>query len=139
MPARDAQSPSGRSKTIMPTTAEKLAAAREPLARIGITLVVNTGVVTRGDAWCDAVEKHGERIAHIYIEDGEWRRGEPWQQDLFRDRAWHPLRMLRVSYPWANVKFGAVVARILLACGLNVQWNGSGESAIQIRLDGGAA
>jgi hypothetical protein len=110
---------------------ERLAAAREPLAKLGITLVVNTGVVTRGDAWCDAVERHGEWIAHIYLEDGQWIRGEPFYDGR---NGWEPAQVLRVSYPWNNRKAGFAIARVLQACGLNIQWDGRGESAIQIRL-----
>jgi hypothetical protein len=132
---RRPQSIQERSKTIMPTTQDRLARTREVLAQAGITLVVNTGIVTRGDAWCDAVEKHGEKIAHLYIEDGAWRHGEPWQQELGHQREWHPLRMLKVSYPYKNHKMGFAIARVLKAAGLNVQWSGDATQAIQIHLD----
>lgn len=105
--------------------------AAADLAQHGIALVRSANGQDSGDAWCDAVEQHGERIALIHIVDGEWLP-RPRQRAWRRQQGWFDVTQLKVSYPWEDVETGAVVRAALVAQGLRVEWAGSGRDAIHI-------
>lgn len=121
--------------TATQTVKEALDAAAADLAEAGLTLVISTRQMTSGDAWCDAVEKHGGRIALIHFEGGWWERGRPHVRDDFRNRAVIPLSRLYVSFPWDDAEAGACIRDTLNAHGLKVEWSGDPTNAVQIHLN----
>jgi len=116
--------------TTTQTTRQALETAGADLTRQGITLVLSAGPKTTGDAWCDATEKHGERIALIHLPDGTWRGGPRYHSP---DNP-VPASTLYVSYPWDDVDVGVVIYRILAAHGFDLDWDGDPTDAIQIHL-----
>lgn len=114
--------------TIHDTLTGPVAAA---LAEHGITVVLSANSRTARTAWSEATEQHGERIAHIHLTDGVWTGGRPrYYSDFGADNA----TVLRVSYPFGDVKTGALIRDTLAAHGLNVTWDGDGANAIRINL-----
>lgn len=103
------------------------------LAKAGLTLALTEGIQTRGDAWCDATAKHGERIAHIHLEDGRWAtmRHRPWGEG---DSV--PVTELLVSYPWGDVEAGSHIYDALRGNGLNASWDRDGTKPIRVNLVG---
>ncbi|GAA2623924.1 hypothetical protein GCM10010399_64060 [Dactylosporangium fulvum] len=97
----------------------------------GITLVISANGQTRGDAWCDAVAQHGDRVASIHLTDGRWVDGRPRYYD---DRGYYDATVLRVSYPWDDVETGTLIRDVLVKHGLTVEWEGDGAHAIVIKL-----
>ena len=109
-----------------------LEAVGADLAKDDVTLVVPIGShSTRGDAWCDAVEKHGEQIALIHLKPGFWSGGRP----LYRTSdGYVAASVLYVSYPWEDTKIGKRIHDALVTHRLTVEWDGDGTSAIAIHL-----
>jgi hypothetical protein len=113
---------------------DSLDKAAADLAQQGITLVRSANSKSSDGAWCDAVERHGERIALIHLVDGVW---SPWprQRGVFYDREWFNMTRLKVRYSWKDVATGAAVRAALAAQGFRVEWDGSSRDTVHIVLD----
>lgn len=116
------------------TVLARLEAAGEDLAESGITLVISKWLLTRGDAWCRAVDEHGPMIAHIHIAGGWWSGGRPFVRDDYRDRAEIALTQLHVSFPHESVATGGRIRDALIAQGLKAGWSGDPYNAVVINI-----
>ncbi len=101
------------------------------LAKHGLTLVLSAGGQTRGDAWCDATARHGERVAVIHLTDGSWNFGRPRFDDWGE---YVDARALYVDFPRGDVAAGAAIRDTLVAHGFTVDWTGEAQSAVIINL-----
>lgn len=120
----------------MPTIYKRFCDAVSTLAGDhDITLILSSGTSTRADAYTDAVEHYGVKLAVIHLEDGQWGGHRPRRRDLFRDRAWHDVKVLMVDYPWNDATVGGLVRDVLVSAGFTVEWNGDGTQALEIVLE----
>ena len=116
--------------TTVKSRLEQLVAA--DLADYGVTLVLSADWQTRGDAWCDATDEHGPRVALIHLTDGRWINGRPVYVEYPGDRV--PARELHVDYQYGDDATGRLIAETLKSHGFTVEWNGNGGQTVTIKL-----
>ena len=117
----------------MTTMRDRFDAATATLAQQGIPLIVTTTQQTSGDAWCDAAEQHGNRIAFIHVRGGRWNGPHEYR---WRDGAdAGPVRTLYVSFHYDDLPVAEAIVSAFTDAGFRTEWDGESFHSVQVHTN----
>ncbi len=110
-----------------PPARERFDNAVASLAATGIKFVMYTGEgMTRGDAWCDAEEKHGTEIAFTVVRGGHWVDGDLYARnvDTVKDyREPYRVDTIVISFHYNRPDVARSIVKAFTEAGLTATWD----------------